>query len=160
MGSLFSGLLFSPVLLLPAAWLPTWCRAAIFVALLLCVLVDLSGIRRIRFPQNARQVPQSIAHADPAIGAFRFGVEMGTGLRTFSPSGLPHLLLAALFLVGRAGGFVPAALGFGIGRALMTRGAVVATRAWVVGWDARRAAVSWLGVVVVVLPAVGWACAP
>lgn len=155
-GALVSGVLFLPLLGVSARWLPTGLRAFLFILLAGLVILDLTALRHIRFPQNGRQVPQSIAHAEPAVGAFRFGVEMGTGLRTFSPSGLPHLLLGGLLLVGRIGVVVPAALGFGLGRALMTRGAIVATQPWVTHWDERRALVSWLGLVIVLLPVLAW----
>jgi hypothetical protein len=159
-GALFTGVvLFLPLALLSGWMLPVAVRAALFVALAGAVLLDASGLRHVTFPQNARQVPQAIAHTDPAIGAFRFGVEMGTGLRTFSPSGLPHLLLAGLLVVGQVGVVVLAAVGFALGRALMTRGAILRPEAWVTGWDAMRVPVTCVGVGMVLLPVVAWAVA-
>jgi hypothetical protein len=53
-------------------------------------------------------------------GALQFGFEMGTGVRTFMTSGLPHLLAVALLLLSGVPEAVLAGLAFGAGRAWMT----------------------------------------
>ncbi|CUR62560.1 membrane hypothetical protein [metagenome] len=53
----------------------------------------------------------------PTYGALQFGFEMGTGLRTFMTSVLPHAIaLCALFFLPTADA-VLAGFGFGAGRA-------------------------------------------
>lgn len=69
------------------------------------------------YPQNARQVPSWVTEGPPSH-FFIFGVEMGTGTRTFAPTALPHLLALTVLVaptVAVAGG---AALGFATGRSL------------------------------------------
>lgn len=88
-------------------------------ALAVILIAELLG-RPLRLPQNGRAVPQDIIPEARMQGALQFGFEMGTGVRTFMPTGLPHALVIAVLM---AGGFVPAllaGLGFGIGRSVMT----------------------------------------
>ncbi|MFE3452090.1 hypothetical protein ACFXJ8_24535 [Nonomuraea sp. NPDC059194] len=69
-------------------------------------------------PQNARLVPQFVAHT-PFWGSVQFGAEMGTGMRTYSPTGLPHIMAISLFLLGSWSDALMAGAGFALGRALM-----------------------------------------
>jgi hypothetical protein len=78
------------------------------------------GLYTLRLPQNGRQVPQWVIDEGGRPGALQFGFEMGTGVRTFMTSGLPHLLAAALLLVSDLPQAVLAGLAFGAGRAWMT----------------------------------------
>ncbi|MGH3757530.1 hypothetical protein [Actinophytocola sp.] len=78
------------------------------------------GLLRLRLPQNARQVPLSVVEEGARFGALQFGFEMGTGLRTFMTSGLPHTLAIALMLIAGLPEGLLAGLGFGAGRAWMT----------------------------------------
>lgn len=77
------------------------------------------GLWRAPLPQNARQVPASVIFDGGRVGALRFGFELGTGLRTFLPSALVHLvaLAVALFATWPQGLLV--GVGFGLSRALM-----------------------------------------
>lgn len=105
----------SLVALLPRAS-ETAVRLALLAAASVVLVVNLVGLGN-RLPQNRRLVPASVLGKATTAPALQFGFEMGTGLRTFSPSGLP--LAAAL--VGMASGSLLAGLvvwlGFGIGRA-------------------------------------------
>lgn len=101
----------------------------------LCLVVILAyevAGRPLRLPQNARAVPQSIITGPWALAPLQFGFEMGSGVRTFMPTALPHALV--LLLLG-VGGLVPgllAGLGFGVGRVLMplVRSASASPRIW------------------------------
>ena len=51
-------------------------------------------------------------------GAFRFGFELGTGVRTYIPSTAPYILLLVIVATNPPLGLALAAgLGFGVGRA-------------------------------------------
>lgn len=76
------------------------------------------GVVGFPLPQNARQVPQWMT-AIPGYGALQFGIEMGTGMRTYLPTGLPHLLALAMLLLADPAAALLAGLGFGLGRVAM-----------------------------------------
>ncbi|MET9023730.1 hypothetical protein ABZV93_27530 [Actinopolymorpha sp. NPDC004070] len=85
------------------------------------VLVGLNefGLLRLRLPQNGRQVPESIGDDGPRYGALHFGFEMGTGVRTYMTTGLPHVLVLAVALCATWPQGLAAGLAFGAGRAAM-----------------------------------------
>jgi hypothetical protein len=112
-------------------------RAALVCMTALLVLIDAFGPWSIPFPANNRQVPQSVQHREPQLGALLFGFEMGTGMRTFSPTGLPHLgLVAAITIAPLAA--VPLAIGFATGRSAMLLGALSSPEPWLNGWEQRH----------------------
>ncbi|MEQ4205600.1 hypothetical protein ABN028_05165 [Actinopolymorpha sp. B17G11] len=96
-------------------------RLAVGVVLTVFVVIALQefGIFRLRLPQNARQVPESISADGARYGALHFGFEMGSGVRTYMTSGLPHVLAAGVLLVAGWPAALLAGVGFGAGRALM-----------------------------------------
>jgi len=49
-------------------------------------------------PENRRLIPSEVFNYGMVRGAFQFGAELGTGVRTFVPSPAPYLLLLALVL--------------------------------------------------------------
>ncbi|WP_019901771.1 hypothetical protein [Salinispora arenicola] len=105
----------------------------LIVALLLAVAAQEVGLFTLSLPQNARQVPQSIIQDGEQIGALQFGFEMGTGVRTFMTSGLPHVLLLCVLLLAGWPTALLSGLAFGAGRAWM-----MLSRLWhgdVVAWD-------------------------
>jgi hypothetical protein len=77
------------------------------------------GLINFKVPQNARQVPQFVTRV-PFWGALQFGTEMGTGMRTYSPTGLPHVVAIGLLLLAGWPDALLAGLGFAAGRTLMT----------------------------------------
>jgi hypothetical protein len=83
---------------LPQALVPAPLRWTVFGAAALVVLARELGLVRLRVPENARLVPEDVQHR-AHWGALQFGFEMGTGMRTYSPSALPHLALLAIVLV-------------------------------------------------------------
>ncbi|MEV8631125.1 hypothetical protein AB0395_05655 [Streptosporangium sp. NPDC051023] len=74
----------------------------------------------LKFPllQNARLVPQFVA-LTPFWGSVQFGAEMGTGMRTYSPTGLPHIMALCLVFLGSWSDALLTGAGFALGRALM-----------------------------------------
>jgi hypothetical protein len=81
-------------------------------------MVVLRAFRPGSLPQNGRQVPAWVTETHPA-GFVIFGAEMGTGMRTFSPTVLPHVLAFAVLAAVDPLAAGAAALGFATGRALM-----------------------------------------
>jgi hypothetical protein len=81
-------------------------------------MVGLRALRPGSLPQNGRQVPAWVTETHPA-GFLVFGAEMGTGMRTFSPTVLPHVLAFAVLAASGPLAGVVAAVGFATGRALM-----------------------------------------
>ncbi len=88
---------------------------AVFVWL--CKEGPLVGV--VALPEARRQIPTEVFGNGLVQGAYRFGFELGTGVRTYAPSPAPYILFLTLvfaqltlmqtLLVG---------VGFGIGRAL------------------------------------------
>lgn len=100
-------------------WVPRPVAAVALGAVAALVLLAEFGLYRLPLPQASRLVPQWVTR-ESAPGALQFGVEMGTGLRTYSPSGLPHLAAVALLLYPAVEVAVVTGAGFAVGRALMT----------------------------------------
>lgn len=103
---------------LPQALLPGSVRSAVFGAAALAVLGRELRLWRLRVPENARLVPERVQHPGE-WGALQFGFEMGTGMRTYSPSALPHLALLAIVLVVPFPAAFAVATGFAAGRFAM-----------------------------------------
>lgn len=77
-------------------------------------------------PQNGRQVPREIFLRGKTLAGLRFGIELGSGVRTYAPAGAPYILGVALLLGSVSPMHAAAAgVGFGLGRASMT-----AARRW------------------------------
>ncbi|MEU8109237.1 hypothetical protein ACWGH8_19905 [Nonomuraea muscovyensis] len=68
--------------------------------------------------QNARLVPQFVTRI-PFWGAVQFGAEMGTGMRTYSPTGLPHIMAISIMFLASWEEALLAGAGFAAARALM-----------------------------------------
>jgi hypothetical protein len=103
---------------LPQALLPPAARYALFALVTVPALLREIGLVRFRVPQNARLVPEDVQYLR-RWGALQFGFEMGTGMRTYSPSALPHLVLAAVLLVVPLPAAFALAAGFALGRLAM-----------------------------------------
>jgi hypothetical protein len=112
-----------------AAWLasgfveplPAPVRAGLLVAAALVAwAVKADVVRgRLRLPENRRQIPFEVFGRGVVRGAWRFGFEMGTGVRTYVPTAAPYVLLAGLVLARPTlGHALLAAVGFGLGRAI------------------------------------------
>lgn len=103
---------------LPQAVVPAPVRWVVFGALAVVVLLREVGVLRLRVPENARLVSEDVQHLRE-WGALQFGFEMGTGMRTYSPSALPHLALLAVVLVVPFPAAFALAAGFAAGRLAM-----------------------------------------
>ena len=110
---------------LPQALIPAPVRAALLDLVAFVVLGRELGLWRFAVPENARLVPEDVQHR-AQWGALQFGFEMGTGMRTYSPSALPHLVLAAVVLVVPLPVAPLVAAGFAAGRFAMP----VLSNAW------------------------------
>jgi hypothetical protein len=110
---------------LPQALLPAPVLSAVFALTAVAVLLREVGLVRFPVPQNARLVPEEVQHLR-RWGALQFGFEMGTGMRTYSPSALPHVVLAAVLLVVPLPSAFALAAGFAVGRLAMP----LMSRAW------------------------------
>jgi hypothetical protein len=114
-----------------------------FAALSVVVAAREAGLVSFRVPENARLVPERVRDLGE-YGALQFGFEMGTGMRTYSPSALPHLtLLAVITVVPFTGAFVLAA-GFAVGRFAMPllSNAHGTDGSWTTLWNKTRGAVA------------------
>jgi hypothetical protein len=100
--------------------LPQPARWAVAGVALCVVLLHESGILRFGLPQNRRLVPESVFRLGRHLGPLAFGIEMGTGARTYLPSALPYGAGVAVLLLASAPAALCAGAGFGLGRALMT----------------------------------------
>ncbi len=134
LGGALMGLLLGSVGALAGAILPRWLSLGVWLlAAAVIAGAELAG-KRLPLPQNARAVPQEIITSGTVSGPLQFGFEMGTGVRTFMPSGVPHIAAIGLLLTGSPLIGLVAGVGFGLGRVAMTvtRGASPDPR----GWDA------------------------
>jgi hypothetical protein len=87
---------------------------------LIAVLLRQSGVLRFKLPENRRLVPETVFRLGRHLGPFQFGLEMGTGVRTYLPSGLPYVGAVAVLMTANVPLALCAGAGFGLGRALMT----------------------------------------
>lgn len=106
--------------LLLRPFVPAVVKGGIVAVVFLLIVIHELGWLRLPLPQNARQVPETITEDGAAYGALQFGFEMGTGIRTYMTTGLPHALAAGLLLLAGWPEGLLAGLAFGAGRALMT----------------------------------------
>jgi hypothetical protein len=118
LGALLVAFVAGAVGALPQALLPAPARYTLFALVTVPVLLREVGLVRFPVPQNARLVPEDVQHLR-RWGALQFGFEMGTGMRTYSPSALPHLVLAAVLLVVPLPAAFALAAGFALGRLAM-----------------------------------------
>jgi hypothetical protein len=100
-------------------------RQAVVVVVAVVLLLREIGVFTFPIPQNARLVPQFVTRV-PFWGALQFGAEMGTGMRTYSPTGLPHIVAVAVLLLASWPHAVLAGVGFALGRAVMLASFLVA----------------------------------
>jgi hypothetical protein len=101
-------------------WVPRPVRVTTLVFIGLAVVAQELRLIHVKLPANHRQVPQEIFDKGPYLSALQFGFELGTGIRTYLPSTVPYLLLAAIALLQAPFHVaVVAGASFGLGRAAM-----------------------------------------
>ncbi|MBG0831092.1 hypothetical protein HS041_25355 [Planomonospora sp. ID67723] len=105
--------------------LPAPVRLAPLGLLAVVVLLREWGLISVPVPENARLVPEHVLHRGRVAGGIQFGFEMGTGMRTYSPSAQPHIVLAALLLAVPPLGALAAGLGFAVARWAMAAASVL-----------------------------------
>ncbi|MGW5360135.1 hypothetical protein [Actinopolymorpha pittospori] len=119
-GGLTSSLVTVAIGVLLRPFLPRMVVVALVLLAFAAVTLIEFGAIRLRLPQNARQVPETIGDDGPRYGALHFGFEMGTGVRTYMTTGLPHVLALAVLVTAGWTAATTAGLAFGAGRAWMT----------------------------------------
>ncbi|MEU7786670.1 MULTISPECIES: hypothetical protein [unclassified Amycolatopsis] len=100
--------------------LPVAVRWGVVAVALAAVLLRETGVWSFRLPENRRLVPDTVFRLGRHLGPLQFGFEMGTGVRTYLPSGLPYVAAVAVALTAPLPAALAAGAGFGLGRALMT----------------------------------------
>lgn len=101
-------------------WLSAKLAWSILLALTVPLVLREFRLISFRLPQNARLVPESVFRFGWFIGSFQFGLEMGSGIRTFVTSSLPYILACSLILVTSPAAAISSTAGFAAGRGLMT----------------------------------------
>jgi len=104
--------------------LPLTVRAGLLGLLVLVGIGCDATVLPFRLPQNARQVPSDIIVRADGTGALQFGFEMGTGLRTYMPSHMPHVLAGLVLLVVPWWAAPLLGVSFATGRVIMVHSAV------------------------------------
>jgi hypothetical protein len=100
--------------------LPQGVRWLLVAGMLGAVWLRDLGVLTFTLPENRRLVPESVLRLGRHIGPLQFGLEMGTGARTYLPSGLPYAGAVAVLLIATVPAALCAGIGFGLGRAMMT----------------------------------------
>ncbi len=100
-------------------FLPGWLRLGLIAVLAVVVIGNETHLFTVRLPQNGRQVPSTVIAEGGRLGAWQFGFEMGTGLRTFMTSSLPHLAALTVALIAPWPYALLTGAAFGAGRAVM-----------------------------------------
>lgn len=73
----------------------------------------------VRLPENRRQIPSDVFTGGLVRGAYRFGVELGLGVRTYVPSAAPYLLVVGILLLRLdLASALLVGVAFGVGRAM------------------------------------------
>lgn len=91
-----------------------WTLGLIVVA---SVALGLRGV--LSLPRIKRQVRQTHGDLSPSLGAFAFGVELGTGFRTYTSSPALYLIFVPALLSSPLTLLLPLGLAFGIVRGLV-----------------------------------------
>jgi hypothetical protein len=100
--------------------LPEAARWAVVAVVAAVVLLQERGVLRFRLPENRRLVPETVLRLGRHLGPLQFGVEMGTGVRTYLPSPVPYVCAVVVLLLAPPLAALCAGIGFGLGRGLMT----------------------------------------
>ncbi|WP_188187683.1 hypothetical protein [Nonomuraea sp. SYSU D8015] len=106
------------------ALVPAPVRLGLLALLAAVVVLREFGLISVPMPENARLVPEHVVHKGRLAGGIQFGFEMGTGMRTYSPSAQPHLVLLAMLLALPWYGALAAATGFAFARWAMAAASI------------------------------------
>lgn len=101
------------------SWVPSGVREGFAVAALLLAAAHAAGLVRLRLPQRHGMIPIERFDRRPSSGQWLFGLELGSGLRTYLPAPAPHVVASLVLLhVVPASALPVLAVGWGLGRAL------------------------------------------
>jgi hypothetical protein len=127
-GALTGGLLGLVGVLLPFSPTPASLALAAVTGIALAAY-DLRA-RAVALPQRRALVPQEVFLRSTSAGFLRFGLEFGSGVRTYLPSAAPYAVVTLVLLAtdGALPGLL-AGLSFGLGRAVAPLQAVGADEA-------------------------------
>jgi hypothetical protein len=100
--------------------LPDAARWGVLGGVLGAVVLRELDVLSFTLPENRRLVPETVLRFGRHLGPLQFGLEMGTGARTFLPSGLPYVGAVAVLLIASVPAAICTGAGFGLGRAMMT----------------------------------------
>lgn len=101
------------------SWIPLGGRQGLAAVACLLVAAHAAGLVRLRLPQRQGMIPIERFDRRPSAAQLLFGLELGSGLRTYLPSPAPHLVVGLVLLhVVPASALPVLALGWGLGRAL------------------------------------------
>ena len=95
-------------------------RAALLIGGAVVVVLSRHGPLAgfISLPESRRQIPAEVFGGSLVRGAYRFGLELGTGVRTYVSSSAPYILLLAVFFARLTlADALLIGVGFGVGRA-------------------------------------------
>lgn len=130
-------------------------RWVIVAASVLLILREL-GVLRFWLPQNKRLVPEHVDRHGPVFGPLQFGFEMGTSVRTYTPSALPHAAALTIALLAGPLAALCCGAGFGLGRSAMALGNLYYSKdnSWDLAWLDHERLIRVILVVAYVLAAV------
>lgn len=74
-------------------------RVAALLAIGVLAVARDRGWVQITLPQAARQIPREVLQRGPLRGAFQFGFELGTCVRTFMTGSAPYVVAGAILLL-------------------------------------------------------------
>jgi hypothetical protein len=99
-------------------------------------------VASVALPQRRSLIPQEVFLRSPGAGFVRFGLEFGSGVRTYLTSAAPYAVVALVLLAtdGALPGLL-AGLAFGLGRAVAPLQAIAADEA---RWSADLTSISRL----------------
>jgi hypothetical protein len=130
--------------------LPAAARAAVLVlgAVTIWLAKDGPLSRWIHLPEARRQIPAEVLSGSMVRAAYRFGFELGTGVRTYVTSAAPYVLLLVVLLARLSlEETVLIGLGYGLGRALPLVGLLLGVERSTAGLDmcarVERSPVAW-----------------
>lgn len=122
MGLIAGGALSGVAIGLLAALLP-WTPSSGSVLVVAVIAIALAVydlcVKKVNLPQRRELIPQEVFFRSHAFGFLRFGLEFGSGVRTFVTSASPYILIAVM--LGQSASFTEVVLigaAFGFGRSI------------------------------------------
>ena len=108
-------------------WSPSVGSAVVAALIAVALAVHDLLVGKVNLPQRRSLIPQEVFFRSHELGFLRFGIEFGSGMRTFVTSASPYIII--VMLLGTSASFAEAVivgLAFGIGRSIGPVQAVLA----------------------------------